>query len=323
MQCTDGNDEIRILADHVAPASWRAITRRRFLSRSRYRRAWRRPRSWPPAAATTPARSTQWRGDVGGCRHHGRPGARVPTSLNLFTWAEYDDPDLMKKFGDDHHRRLQLQRGRHRQARGRRAAPVRLRHGRARRASTSRRWWRRACSTRSNLARIPNFANLDAGVHEPAVGPRQRVLGVQGLGHHRLDLRQHGDHDADHDVGRTSSTPPRTRAERQGDASSTRRPTSPALYFWANGIDWNTTNPADLDAAEAVPRQRARARTSRRFDSYPGINLTAGQLRRSRRCSTATPARACSKRQGPGDDLTTWVLSARRTPSCGWTTGAS
>ena len=47
------------------------------------------------------------------------------------------------------------------------------------------------------------------------------------------------------------------------------------IYFWANGIDWNTTDEADLDAAEDflvnefAPHIKA-------FDSYPGIALTEG-----------------------------------------------
>jgi spermidine/putrescine transport system substrate-binding protein len=47
------------------------------------------------------------------------------------------------------------------------------------------------------------------------------------------------------------------------------------MYFWAKGIDWNTTNAADLDACEAylvndlAPHVKA-------FDSFPGVNLTQG-----------------------------------------------
>ena len=41
------------------------------------------------------------------------------------------------------------------------------------------------------------------------------------------------------------------------------------VYFWANGIDWNTTDPADLDAAEAYLTQTLAPHVSA-FDSYPG-----------------------------------------------------
>jgi spermidine/putrescine transport system substrate-binding protein len=47
------------------------------------------------------------------------------------------------------------------------------------------------------------------------------------------------------------------------------------IYFWANGINWTTEDPADLDACqefivnELAPHIKA-------FDSYPGIALTQG-----------------------------------------------
>lgn len=41
------------------------------------------------------------------------------------------------------------------------------------------------------------------------------------------------------------------------------------IYFWANGIDWNTTKKADLDAAEAYLLKNLAPHISA-FDSYPG-----------------------------------------------------
>jgi spermidine/putrescine transport system substrate-binding protein len=41
------------------------------------------------------------------------------------------------------------------------------------------------------------------------------------------------------------------------------------MYFWANGIDWNTTDSADLDAAEAYLTQTFAPHISA-FDSFPG-----------------------------------------------------
>ena len=41
------------------------------------------------------------------------------------------------------------------------------------------------------------------------------------------------------------------------------------MYFWANGIDWNTTNKADLDAAEDFLVNKL-AKHIAAFDSYPG-----------------------------------------------------
>jgi spermidine/putrescine transport system substrate-binding protein len=47
------------------------------------------------------------------------------------------------------------------------------------------------------------------------------------------------------------------------------------LYFWANGIDWTTEDPADLDAYEAFMVNEL-APHIKAFDSYPGVALTQG-----------------------------------------------
>lgn len=47
------------------------------------------------------------------------------------------------------------------------------------------------------------------------------------------------------------------------------------IYFWANGIDWNTERAEDLDACEEFFVNEF-AQHVKAFDSYPGINLTQG-----------------------------------------------
>lgn len=41
------------------------------------------------------------------------------------------------------------------------------------------------------------------------------------------------------------------------------------MYFWANGIDWNTTSQSDLDAAQSFLTSKL-AKNIKAFDSYPG-----------------------------------------------------
>lgn len=48
-----------------------------------------------------------------------------------------------------------------------------------------------------------------------------------------------------------------------------------AVYFWANGINWTTTKKADLDAAEKFLVEDV-APNIKAFDSYPGIKLASG-----------------------------------------------
>ncbi|MEZ5190653.1 MAG: extracellular solute-binding protein [Schumannella sp.] len=72
------------------------------------------------------------------------------------------------------------------------------------------------------------------------------------------------------------------------------------IYFWANGIDWNTTDPDDLDAAEKFAVEEARpAHLALRL--LPGRRgHPAGQPRCSCRCGTAMRASASSTaRPGP------------------------
>jgi spermidine/putrescine transport system substrate-binding protein len=47
------------------------------------------------------------------------------------------------------------------------------------------------------------------------------------------------------------------------------------IYFWANGIDWTTEKKEDLDACEQFLVNEL-ASHIKAFDSYPGINLTQG-----------------------------------------------
>ena len=46
------------------------------------------------------------------------------------------------------------------------------------------------------------------------------------------------------------------------------------VYFWANGIDWTTTDPANLDAYEAWTLQMAPH--VKKFESYPGYQFASG-----------------------------------------------
>ena len=64
--------------------------------------------------------------------------------------------------------------------------------------------------------------------------------------------------------------------EASGKTSVLASPTEVAgIYFWANGIKWTTESKADLDAAEAFCVNEL-ASHIKAFDSYPGIKLAQG-----------------------------------------------
>ena len=54
-------------------------------------------------------------------------------------------------------------------------------------------------------------------------------------------------------------------------------PNVTGMYFWANGIDWTTEDPADLDACEAFLVDEF-AQHIKGFDSYPSTAIAEGQF---------------------------------------------
>ena len=81
------------------------------------------------------------------------------------------------------------------------------------------------------------------------------------------------------------------------------------LYFFANGIDWNTADEAELDEAEAFLVDEL-APHIKAFNSYPGIDLVSGNF-------ILSHAWNGDARQGllsvDNPDQFTWVLGAPRT----------
>ena len=63
------------------------------------------------------------------------------------------------------------------------------------------------------------------------------------------------------------------------------------MYFWANGVDWTTTDPAELAACEDFMVNQF-AQHIKAFDSYPGINLTQGNYALSQVRERRRPPRA-------------------------------
>ena len=143
------------------------------------------------------------------------------------------------------------------------------------RASTSRRWWPRACSSRSTSSLIPNFKNLDAAVHQPAVGPRQQV--------HRS--ARTGARPAGSTTTRSSRRPITTWAglHRRGAERGQRQDVGARRA--ARPLPASTSGPT---ASTGTPRTRATSTPCedfivnqlaphiKAFDSYPGIDLAQG-----------------------------------------------
>ncbi len=287
----DRDDAPRILLPRATAERLAAsMSRRRFLGRQRRRAPW--PRGWRRAAATATTRS----GDTSGATGAGAAPAQGPAaatstaSINLFTWAEYDDPDLMKSWGD-----INITIYNSNEEAIQKLAGVegheRLRHGRADRARTSRRWRARGLLQPLDLSKIPNFANLDPQYTNQAWDPGNKYSvckdwGTTGWIYDTTIVTTRHQH-----AGPTSSTSAQTEASGNLSVIDTRaRPHRHLLLGQRHRLDDDRRRgrPRRL---RGLPRQRARL-------AHQGLRLLPGHQPRPRattpcrRCSTATPARA-------------------------------
>ena len=191
--------------------------------------------------------------------------------INMFTWAEYDDPDLLKSWGDinltifnSNEEAIQklVQGG------GSSGFDMVVPTGAYIPQLSS-----------SNLlleldkSKIPNFANLDAAYTNQTWDPNNKYSVCKNWGTTGWIY--------DTEIVKTEiKTWSDFIAAAQGDASGQTSvldtaPNLCGMYFWANGIDWTTEKTEDLDACEEFLVNEF-ASHLKAFDSYPGINLTQG-----------------------------------------------
>jgi spermidine/putrescine transport system substrate-binding protein len=198
-------------------------------------------------------------------------GGDVDRKMNLYTWAEYDDPDLLSSWGDINITIFNSNEE---------AVQKLVSAG----GSSG---FDMVCPTgvyipqlagegvleELDLARIPNFSNLDAPYTNQVWDPGNKYSVCKNWGTTGW-------------IYDTSiiTTPINTWADfiaaAQGPASGSTSvldtaPNLAGIYFWANGIDWTTEDPADLDACEEFLVNEL-APHIKAFDSYPGINLVSG-----------------------------------------------
>jgi spermidine/putrescine transport system substrate-binding protein len=186
--------------------------------------------------------------------------------FNLFTWAEYDDPDLMKKFGDitiDVYNSNEDAIAKLEAGGGTSGYDMVVPTGVYIPQMVSKN-----LLDEIDVSKIANFVNLEqAYINQPwDPGNKHSVCKDWGTTGWIYD--------------NTVITTPITTwqefldaAKSEGVSGKVSVIDSPAdvvgLYFWAKGIDWNTTNAADLDAAEAYLTKEL-APHLKTLDSYTG-----------------------------------------------------
>ena len=198
----------------------------------------------------------------------GDPGA---TSFNLFTWAEYDDPDLMASFGD-----IQVTIFNSNEEAIQKLVTAGGNGG-----------YDMICPTgvyvpqlvgeglleELDLSRITNFSNLDPAYANQDWDPGNKHSicknwGTTGWIWDKTVITAN--------IATWQDFIDVAMGEASGNVSILdTAPNLTGMYFWANGIDWNTTDPAELSACEDFLVNEF-ASHIKAFDSYPGINLTQG-----------------------------------------------
>ncbi len=192
-------------------------------------------------------------------------------TLNMFTWAEYNDPDLLKSWGNinltifnSNEEAIQklVQGG------GSSGFDMVVPTG-----VYIPQLVAAGLLKKLDKTKIPNFSNLDPAYANQTWDP----------GNTHSVCKNWGSTGWIYDTT-VVTTEIKTWADfiaaAQGEASGKTSildtaPNLTGMYFWANGIDWTTEDVNDLDACEEFLVNEF-ATHIKAFDSYPGINLTSG-----------------------------------------------
>ncbi len=198
-------------------------------------------------------------------------GGKVDKNINLFTWADYDDEELLNSWGGltidiygSNEEAIQKLAA----AKGSSGYDVVVPTGVFIPQMVSE-----DLLQKLDLSKIPNFKNLDVAYTNQAwdQGNQYSVCKDWGSTGFMYD-------------NRVITTPIVTWADflaacegpASGQVSVLDTPGNLCgLYFWANGIDWTTEDPAHLDAAEDY-LVNTLAKHIKAFDSYPGVTLVEG-----------------------------------------------
>ena len=192
-------------------------------------------------------------------------------SLNLFTWAEYDDPALLASWGDlnitifnSNEEAIQKLVS----AGGVSGFDIVVPTG-----PYIPQMVREDLLEQLDLGRIANFSNLDAPYIDQVFDPGNKYSvcknwGTTGWIYDSTMVST--------DIQTWADFIKVVQTEASGQTSVLDTPPNLCgIYFWANGIDWTTEKTEDLDACEKFLVDDF-AQHIKAFDSYPGINLTQG-----------------------------------------------
>jgi spermidine/putrescine transport system substrate-binding protein len=192
-------------------------------------------------------------------------------NLNMFTWAEYDDPDLLKSWGNisltifnSNEEAIQklVQGG------GSSGFDMVVPTG-----VYIPQLAKAGMLEELDKTKIPNFSNLDPNYANQAWDPDNKYSvcknwGTTGWIYDKTVVTT--------EIKTWADFIKVAQTEASGKTSVLdTAPNLAGIYFWANGISWITEKQEDLDACAKFMVDEF-ARHIKAFDSYPGVNLTAG-----------------------------------------------
>lgn len=249
-------EPIRILAPAgAAKTIRRELSRRRFLSL---------------AAAAGSA------GLLAACAPSGTPGAAQASGgaledrLSIYTWGDYDAPDVLEAFTADLGPKISLSAFNSNEemvaklvgARGTSGYDIVVPTG-----TFVAQMAEHGLLSKLNRDLIPNLQHVDPAFLGRAWDPDNeysicKAWGTTGFVYDTTVI--------DRELSDWNDFIDAAKNEASGRTSLLDDPAElTGLYFWANGIPWNTTDPAELDAAEAFLVGELAPHISA-FDSYPG-----------------------------------------------------
>ncbi len=192
-------------------------------------------------------------------------------NINMFTWAEYDDPDLLKSWGNisltifnSNEEAIQklVQGG------GSSGFDMVVPTG-----AYIPQLVKSGLLAELDKTKIPNFSNLDSHYTNQSWDPDNKHSvcknwGTTGWIYDTTVVKTEIKTWADFiKVAQTEASGKTSVIDATPDLCG--------IYFWANGIDWTTEKTEDLDACEKFLVNEL-ASHIKAFDSYPGVNLTSG-----------------------------------------------